>query len=55
VLEAEALVRDLLTEGFRNDVTLVLWGRIRQKEGDPEIALACFEEAEALGGNDGTG
>lgn len=52
VLEAEALVRDLLTEGFRNDVTLVLWGRIRQKEGDPEIALACFEEAEALGGND---
>lgn len=52
VQEAEALVRQLLDEGYRNDVTLVTWARIRLKEGDPDIALACFEEAESLGGKD---
>ncbi|MEC4766707.1 sulfotransferase [Halomonas sp. CUBES01] len=52
VLEAEALAKGLLEEGYRNEITLVTWARVRLKEGDPDVALACFEEAEQLGGKD---
>jgi tetratricopeptide (TPR) repeat protein len=50
--EAEVLVSQLLDEGYRTDVTLVSWARIRTREGDPDIALKCFDEAEQLGGKD---
>jgi len=55
IREAETLIKGLLDEGYRNHSTLETWARIRHVEGDLNEAMACFEEAEQMGGmNSGT-